>query len=260
MSNRLKMAIGHSIQQLHSLHWSHRRIARELGIDRGTVRRHLSGVVVGSNAAISPAGSGSSNAATFLGLPGPDCTPSDDVGRAESAGGSNAAIPPAGLEVVDGGSKPAISPAGCPAPFRETKPSFRVGRLSECEPFREIIVAKLAQDLSAQRIYQDLLDVPGFTAGYDSVKRFVRKLGGAASAANATSRICAWSGSPGRLRHWGAGDRPRRQTSQGACLPHRVVALSEGVQRGNVPADDGRLHSLCGERLLATWAAFLRSS
>lgn len=161
MSNRLKMAIGHSIQQLHSLHWSHRRIARELGIDRGTVRRHLSGGVVGSNAAISPAGSGSSNAATFLGLPGPDCTPSDDVGRAESAGGSNAAIPP----------------AGCPPPFRETKPSFRVGRPSECEPFREIIVAKLAQDLSAQRIYQDLLDVPGFTAGYDSVKRFVRKLG-----------------------------------------------------------------------------------
>jgi len=41
MSNRLKMATVHSIHLLRSLHWSHRRIARELGIDRGTVRRHL---------------------------------------------------------------------------------------------------------------------------------------------------------------------------------------------------------------------------
>src|SRR5271154_5123943 len=50
-------------------------------------------------------------------------------------------------------------------------------RPSECEPFREIIVAKLNQDLCARRIYQDLVGIPGFTAGYDSVKRFVRKLG-----------------------------------------------------------------------------------
>jgi hypothetical protein len=42
MSNRLKMAIAHAIYQLHSLHWSQRRIARELGINRETVRRHLS--------------------------------------------------------------------------------------------------------------------------------------------------------------------------------------------------------------------------
>jgi hypothetical protein len=41
MSNRLKMAIAHAISQLHSLHRSHRRIARKLGIDRRTVRRHL---------------------------------------------------------------------------------------------------------------------------------------------------------------------------------------------------------------------------
>lgn len=35
MANRVKMAMIHSIQALHALHWSQRRIARELGIDAG---------------------------------------------------------------------------------------------------------------------------------------------------------------------------------------------------------------------------------
>jgi transposase len=38
-------------------------------------------------------------------------------------------------------------------------------------------VAKLAEGLSAQRIWQDLVADHGFGGGYDSVKRFVRKLG-----------------------------------------------------------------------------------
>jgi transposase len=50
------------------------------------------------------------------------------------------------------------------------------GRPSECEPYREVILAKLAQDLTAQRIYQDLVAECGFAASYDSVKRFVRTL------------------------------------------------------------------------------------
>jgi transposase len=161
MSNRLKMATVHSIHLLRSLHWSHRRIARELGIDRGTVRRHLLAGVGGANAAISPTGSDGSNAATLSASPGPERGPSDGAGSAENAGAANAAIPPTGSAT---------------SPMAAERPNSR-GRTSECEPFREIIVAKLSQDLSAQRIYQDLLDVPGFTAGYDSVKRFVRKLG-----------------------------------------------------------------------------------
>lgn len=36
MANQLSMADIHSIQLLHSMHWSQRRIARELGIDRET--------------------------------------------------------------------------------------------------------------------------------------------------------------------------------------------------------------------------------
>jgi transposase len=57
MANVLKMAMIQSILHLHSLRWSQRRIARELGIDRGTVGRYLSRHLRPPNAAIPPTGS-----------------------------------------------------------------------------------------------------------------------------------------------------------------------------------------------------------
>ena len=51
---------------------------------------------------------------------------------------------------------------------------------SACEPFREIIEAKLDQGLTAQRIYQDLAADHGFGSKYHSVRRFVKKLTAAA--------------------------------------------------------------------------------
>jgi transposase len=65
----------------------------------------------------------------------------------------------------DSESKPAISTAGKSA-----------GRKSQCEPLTEAISAKVEVGLSAQRIYQDLVEESGFTDSYQSVKRFVRKL------------------------------------------------------------------------------------
>ncbi len=56
-------------------------------------------------------------------------------------------------------------------------PPAKRGRPSECEPFESLILEKLQQELSAQRIYQDLAVEQGFTGSYDSVKRFVRQLG-----------------------------------------------------------------------------------
>jgi transposase len=50
------------------------------------------------------------------------------------------------------------------------------GPLSRCEPYREIILAKVKEELSAQRIWQDLAE-SGATVGYDSVRRFVQRLG-----------------------------------------------------------------------------------
>jgi transposase len=50
------------------------------------------------------------------------------------------------------------------------------GRYSECWAFRDLIQTKLAQALSAQRIWQDLRTEHGFTASYYSVARFAAKL------------------------------------------------------------------------------------
>jgi len=168
MANALKMAIVQSIQQLHAAGWSQRRIARELGIDRGTVARHLRPPPPAPNAAIPPAGflqPGGSNAATFSPLPAPAPSPSAGNGDADHPAAPNAAILPAGSE----GENHA---AATPANVRSSR-----GRPTQCEPFRELILAKLDQRLSAQRIWQDLVTDNGFTGSYDSVKRFVRRLG-----------------------------------------------------------------------------------
>lgn len=47
---------------------------------------------------------------------------------------------------------------------------------SHCEPFRDIILAKLDQGLDSQRIYQDLVAEHGFADKYWSVHRFVKRL------------------------------------------------------------------------------------
>jgi len=53
---------------------------------------------------------------------------------------------------------------------------------SACEPYRELIVLELERGRNAMGIYQDLVDGHGFTGGYQSVQRWVRKLRGAVSA------------------------------------------------------------------------------
>lgn len=50
------------------------------------------------------------------------------------------------------------------------------GPPSKCEVHHDVILKKLETGLSAQRIYQDLVLEHGFTSGYDSVNRYVRKL------------------------------------------------------------------------------------
>jgi DNA-binding XRE family transcriptional regulator len=55
-------------------------------------------------------------------------------------------------------------------------PGKGVGRKSQCEPLVEVITAKVEVGLSAQRIYQNLMEENGFTDSYQSVKRFVRKV------------------------------------------------------------------------------------
>lgn len=161
MSHLLKMAIVQSIIQLHSLGWSQRRIARELGIHRETVGKYLKEHLCGSEPAISPPGSEQSKPASLDHFPGPASDQSDSVSFADS----------------DASSKPAISPSGSRATTVRSSMPSNAGRRSDCEPYRDLILEKLKEGLSAQRIYQDLQSDEGWEGSYDSVKRFVRKLG-----------------------------------------------------------------------------------
>jgi transposase len=53
-----------------------------------------------------------------------------------------------------------------------------VPSISLCEPFREAIELGLSQGRNAMAIWQDLVSESGFNGGYQTVKRFVRKLRG----------------------------------------------------------------------------------
>lgn len=136
MANHLRVAKVLSIQALHDQGWSQRRIARELGINRETVARHLN---PDSKPAKAPTGSDDSKPAT-------------------------ASKAPTGSPESQPNSKPAT---GGKAP---------TGSRSLCFPFREVVIPWIDQGLSAQRIYQDLVTDHGFTGGYPSVRRFVNQL------------------------------------------------------------------------------------
>ena len=52
----------------------------------------------------------------------------------------------------------------------------RSGPSSGCQPYRETVLVKLEQGLSARRIYQDLVGEHDFSGSYYSVRRFVARL------------------------------------------------------------------------------------
>ena len=160
MANLLKMAKIDAILQLHKQHWSIRRIAKELGISRKAVTRHLRLGKAAPKVARAPIGTDGiivgAKEATLEGAPsGPGS--GDQEGAAEASKGARAPIGSVDLA---------------------TSAADHSGRhqASLCEPWREHIVSKLEGGLTAQRIYQDLVSAHGFGGKYPSVRRFVRRL------------------------------------------------------------------------------------
>ena len=79
------------------------------------------------------------------------------------------------------GLAPAFLTAGLPACPRPVPPAVAdPGRPSRYSPHAALIEAKLEAGLSAQRIHQDLVAEVGFSGSDQSVKRFLRRLRGAA--------------------------------------------------------------------------------
>jgi transposase len=140
MANQLKMAAIDAILTLHAQGWSQRAIARRLGVHRETVSRHIRLASSISKPAILHAGTG--------------------------ADGSPSPAPESGF------SKPANLHTGDMPPPALVSPT----RHSYCDRFREVIEAKRAAGLTAQRIYQDLIAEQSFARSYSTVQRYVRRL------------------------------------------------------------------------------------
>jgi transposase len=153
MANQLKMAKIEAILHLHGQKWSKRRIARELGVHRDTVAR-----VIRTAEKIIKAG-----APTAQDGPAHEEAPLDQ-NRPPQPGALTAQNRPPDSE----------APLGSVATSSLPRPCLSA---SECEPFRDVILAKLEQGLCGQRIWQDLVSEHGFTARYHSVRRFVKRLG-----------------------------------------------------------------------------------
>jgi len=156
MANHLKMATVDSILRLYAQGRSQRQISIDLDVDRKAVSRY-----------VRLAKREAASAAALSGVHGPD-----PVG---------ALLPPPpvskGANAPTGTNGPDVSDS-LPATVAEflARPAGQ-GRPSDCEPYRELIVAKLDQGLSAKRIYQDLAQDHGCAASYWSVRRFVQGLG-----------------------------------------------------------------------------------
>jgi transposase len=143
VSNVLKNEKKQQIIALGKLGWSLRRIQKAVGVRRET-------------------------ASSYLKEAGVAVRPPGGWGRASPVKPANGVITDS--EAI--GPKPAIgliTDSGVELPSRS--PSA-----SACAPHRDAIELGLSRGRNALAIWQDLVETCGFTAGYQSVRRFVRKL------------------------------------------------------------------------------------
>jgi transposase len=139
MGNVLGMEKQQQIQVLASLGWSSSAISRQTGIDRKTIARYRKH---------------------------PENQP-DEPTDPGTVVDQNPQKVPTDFSVRESQNQPKV-PADLPAaPMTNS---------SAILPYRETIRTWFLQRLSAQRMYQDLVEEHGYTGSYDSIKRYVRKL------------------------------------------------------------------------------------
>ena len=172
VANHLKMADRQRIHALLELGWSHRRVAREAGVDRETVARYA------------------------------------------RAGPSNPANP-----IV--GEKPSISGPRSPAGDHD-----------------DFIRQGVKAGLSAQRIWQDLVEQYGYAHGYLTVQRYVKRLKRRGEVADHTG-----TGGTGRLlQEPGAGlGRAQWPVAAAVGVPDDAVVFQARVRGGGLGPGSGQL-------------------
>lgn len=182
MANQLRVAQIHSILTLYERGWSCRRIARELGVHRETVARHVrlgGSDPPGSKPATAPTGnfevSGSKPAKAPTGdfegsAPEPATAPMLGQGPdASVAGEASPGSAPGSAGGTHLGTSRASGDTGQALPRS----------MSDCQSHHEAIMAGLERGLSATRIWQDLREADGdagTSPSYYSVRRYARAL------------------------------------------------------------------------------------
>jgi transposase len=141
---------------------------------------------------------------------------------------------PANNPTTDPDSKPANevttdSTAICSLPGGDVAGS--PGPSSACDPYRETIELGLSRGRNAMAIWQDLVDQHGFAGGYQSVKRFVRKLRGVQSP-EARAVILTPAGEESQV-DYGTGPMVRDPQS-GKYRRTRLFVLTLGFSRKSV--------------------------
>jgi transposase len=83
-----------------------------------------------------------------------------------------------GLREAKPANEVTTDPGGKGPEKQELQPSSPPPSASACQPYREIIELGVSRGRNAMAIWQDLVGQYGFSGGYQTVKRFVRKLRG----------------------------------------------------------------------------------
>src|SRR5207244_3383327 len=153
MSNVLNEEKKQQIIALGKLGWTLRRIEEATGVRRETAGAYLKAAGI----AVRPAG----------------------------GWGRRAPAKPANGVITDSADSKPANEAGVGTdfirPFSEEQPIQLPASsvsASECEPYRETVELGLRRGRNAMAIWQDLVDACGFSGGYQTVQRFVRKLRG----------------------------------------------------------------------------------
>ncbi len=132
-------------------------------------------------------------------------------------------------------AKPAIGATTDPEPTQAGRPANsspeQEPSASVCEPYREAIQQGLARGRNAIAIWQDLVSDHGFTGGYQTVKRFVRKLRGT-QVPEASGIILTSPGEEAQV-DYGSGPMVRHPQS-GKYRRTRLFLLTLGYSRKSV--------------------------
>lgn len=217
MANVLRSEKQEQVRALGRLGWSLRRIEEETGVRRETASGYLKAARIEIRR---PRGR-----KVIRTGPGAEAANESRANSAEVSKAASRATPDSGAD-----SKAASQPT--PDLERDPKPSWSP-RVSSCEPHRELIESWLTRGRTASAIWQDLVDDHGFEAGYQSVKRFAKKLSGSTSARDSHPRIHTKPGEEAQVDYGGDGPLVRN-TNTGNYQRVRLFVMTLGFSRKSI--------------------------